>query len=267
MYADPLHPLISGSLIPTGNPDRYFFGIWFLLEALRSHFYILAAALVLTPLGIYASLKEDFDLHLLPALCLVSFYLFFSLYPHKEIRFMLLFLPLIAYFASKSVHFVGSRMDFEQKFIWGIRLFMVIVLIVSSAAVYQANTWVNEDRRDFLEASESLEGTVVSNSPEIIPYSDFKFIPVRPENLKDSQIGKFSINSCTSDRDTGFCKVDQQEIDYIAINSCAWYCTPAIDQCESKIDRFSEHLKKDFSLRNNISGSSCNYRIYEADEK
>lgn len=263
-YGHPLHPVISGAVIPTGNPDKYLLGAWFLVESFIQNRYLVTTALVLTPFGMYYSIKQDFEKNLLLALTLLVFYGFFSFYPHKELRFMLAFLPFFAYFSTVAVHKAAAHERIpERKAVWIFRIAVILFFLVSSIQIIGANTWQNTDRREFLDESTVMSGTVVSNTPEVVPYSDHKYIPVRPENL-DNSSESISINSCTSEKDTGFCKAQQDEIDYVAINSCSWYCTPAIDNCQAKIDGFSSQLEKDFEEKVNITGSSCEYRIYEA---
>jgi hypothetical protein len=268
MYADPFHPLISGALVPAGNPDSYLFGLWYLIESLGGFYLVLAASLILAPVGMYSALENDTEKHLLPAVVLVLLYGFFSMYPHKELRFLLIMLPLIAYFASAGVHFLASHLSGyiggrENLSVNIFRIAVVIGLLAGSFGVYSVNTWQDQDRREFVEKAGELNGAVVSNTPAIVPYGDFRFVPVRPENLYQDRV--MDVNSCTSEKRTGFCKVYGENIDYVVLRQNSWYCTPAIENCEGKIEEFESQVEKDFELIYNVSNSVDNYRIYRRD--
>jgi hypothetical protein len=242
IYGSMFAPLVKGASIPAMNPEKYFYGLYYLREALKAQPLIVFAI----P-GIYAVLKErDWNYGAFFSV-LVTLYGFFTLYSHKLPRFMLLFLPVLAVFAARGLVRVEDR-EFVSRntFQAVLGLVLVFTLLVSFSVSYRANQWSNEYRIEFMEETGKLNGTVAGNDPVVVLYGDFEFVPIRPENLEETY---------------GSVK---DEADYYAFNSCSWYCTPAIDRCESKLSNFTSTVEERYDKRFSTQGYSCNYTIYEA---
>ncbi len=241
LYGDAFRPLINGATIPAMNPDKYFYGVYYLLEAVKAQPFIL-----FLPLGIFVVLKSrdwDYGAFLAP---MISLYVFFTVYSHKEPRFMLLFLPFLALFSAEGLRELKSREYVSQDvFVKIASASLMVMMLVSFSVSFGQSQWVNQDRVEFLEETGELEGVVAGNDPVVVLYGDFEFVPIRPENLKEIY-GNI-----------------KGEADYYAFNSCSWYCTPAIDNCESMLSNFSKGMRSNYSEKFSLQGSSCNYTIYE----
>jgi 4-amino-4-deoxy-L-arabinose transferase-like glycosyltransferase len=240
MYGNAFRPLIQGATIPAMNPDKYFYGIFYLLEAVKSQPLFLFAV----P-GIYLVLRDREWSYGAFISAFITLYGFFTLYSHKEPRFMLLFLPLMAVFAAKGIVDLESRNFVSQKtFRSGLVVILTVVLVSSFSISYSQNQWTNDHRIEFMEEAGELNGIVGGNDPVVVLYGNFEFVPIRPENLEDTY---------------GNVK---GEADYYAFNSCAWYCTPAIENCESKLSNFTSELEESYNKRFSSQGQSCKYTIY-----
>lgn len=241
LYGDILAPLIQGSAIPASNPDKYFYGVFYLLEALKAQPF-----LIFLPLGIYAMFKArdwDYGAFFAP---MVTLYLFFSVYSHKEPRFMLLFLPFMALFAGLGLKKIQEREIISEKaFYTVVTVILAVSMLLSFSVVYGQSQWVNTNRVEFMQETAKLNGTVAGNDPVVVTYGDFRFVPIRPENL-DKIYGNI-----------------KGEADYYAINSCAWYCYPAIENCEQKLANFTSMMDQEYDKKFYNEGNSCNYTIYE----
>lgn len=241
LYGDAFRPLINGAAIPAMNPDKYFYGIYYLLEALKAQPFIL-----FLPLGVFVVLKSrdwNYGAFMAP---MISLYVFFTVYSHKEPRFMLLFLPFLALFSAEGLRELGSREYISRDvFVKISSAALMLMMLVSFSVSFGQSQWVNQDRVKFLEETGELEGVVAGNDPVVVLYGDFEFIPIRPENLQEIY---------------GNVK---GEADYYAFNSCSWYCTPAIDNCESMLSNFSRGMSSNYSEKFSLQGGSCNYTIYE----
>ena len=89
-----------------------------------------------------------------------------------------------------------------------------------------------------------LEGTVAGLNPAPVVYGDFKFIAVRPETYENTSDKAF------------------KEADYFALETCSWYCSPAIDSCQQKKNELFERLEAETKIFED-SVNQCSYRIYE----
>mgnify|MGYP002762088812 FL=1 len=263
LYGEMLHSVLSGATVPALNPDKYLFGLWYPVNMMLS---ALPVSSLLVTGGIAASLtqlklrREKLDL---PVIAFSTLYIFFTIYPHKLNRFMLLLLPLGAFLTSDLLHTLTeylSEPDYPLKGFSLLHMILLISLAASSFAVAEQSTGRLDERKEFLSATEDLTGTVLSNSPSTIVGGGFRYIPVRPEHLGQGPM--LDVNSCTSRKDTGFCKVSSEKVDHVAINRCSWYCTPAIENCEENIRRFEDRLNKSFEEVYSSRGGRCDYYVY-----
>lgn len=245
LYGSAVKPLIQGAAVPAMNPERYFYGIFYLIEAVKSQPLFLFAI----P-GVYLVLKERNWSYGAFLSAFVTLYGFFTVYSHKEPRFMLLFLPLMAVFAAKGLTEMEEKEFLSRKTFRSVLTVVFAVILVSSFSIsYSQNEWTNEYRVEWLEEVGELEGTVGGNDPVVVLYGDFEFVPIRPENLEDTY---------------GDVK---GEADYYAFNSCSWYCTPAIENCESRLSDFTAEVEERYDKRFSSQGHSCNYTIYRGDNQ
>jgi hypothetical protein len=218
-----LGPMLSGASVPLLNPEKYFYGFYFLKEAFLTNPFLLFAIS-----GVYYVLSEKEEVSYGYLSGLIVFYLFFTFYPHKEARFMILFLPLACLFAAKGLERLevpfNKRMSIDKE-----KIFLTIIVAVflfNSVHIVQMNLWDNPERNQFLKEASKLNGTVAGLHPGPVVYGDFDFIAVRPENYENTSEKAF------------------RKADYFLYNSNAWYCTQAIQNCEEKKQELVGRLNK-----------------------
>ncbi|MFB6158418.1 MAG: glycosyltransferase family 39 protein [Candidatus Nanohalobium sp.] len=240
-----LSPLLSGASVPLLNPDKYLYGLYFLKEAVITN-----PLMIFALPGIYFVLRKKEEKAYGYVTGLALFYTFFTVYPHKEPRFMILFLPVLSLFAGIGLQrlelpafedvldgFTVSRGSL-------VLLAAGAVMLVNGVQLVQMNTWSNPERNDFLRETSKLNGTVAGLHPAPVVYGNFDFIAVRPEHYENTTERAF------------------RQADYFVYNSAAWYCAPAIQNCREKQDQLVERLEQHNKIFE-TSRSKQSYRIYE----
>lgn len=240
-----LHPISAGASVPTLNPDKYFFGLYFLKEAVITN-----PLLLLAPIGIFTALKnrdEEFYGYLAG---FALFYGFFTFYPHKEPRFMLAFLPLLALFAAKPIRNLEIQkikpesVSFPFNKTKLILLFAAIILFFNFGQIYNMNTWSNDARNQYMLETSKLNGTVAGLNPAPVVYGDFSFMSLRPEHYENTSLRIF------------------RQADYFTLDTCSWYCAPAIENCQQKKNELIQRLEQKKKIFES-SNSRCTYAIYK----
>ncbi len=248
MYGDILRPLTAGASVPLLNPERYFFGLFYMMEAVLAN-----PLLVLTPVGLYAAFKGREWVYGAFASSLVALYGFFTLYPHKEARFLLIFLPLMAIFAARGLVMLEEQV--LERFDFGLETFMrvfmavvIVLMLFNFTSTYTEHQWADEERIQFLQGMSDLDDTrVAGNDPVVNVYGDFQYTPLRPENLNETYPNV------------------RGEVDYYVFNSCAWYCTDAIPACEETVDNMLDEIESDHVKSVEVEGVGCTYTVYEVE--
>ncbi|MFB6193411.1 MAG: glycosyltransferase family 39 protein [Candidatus Nanohaloarchaea archaeon] len=233
-----LEPFIRGFAIPASTANTYLYGLFYFLNGVKINPF-----LILMPLGLYIIVKRrKMELYGFGA-ALVLFYGFFTLFPRKEVRFILLFLPLMALAAAQGLNRVLSRVEVERKELAVLGL-VFLVMLVGLSVTFGQKRGVNEDRVEYYRAHSGLEGVVAANDASILPYGDIKYFPLPPATLESSY--------------------DQarDRADYFSINSCAWYCTPGNNDCKQEIREFEQDLSMRYDSIYQNHGPNCNYTIY-----
>lgn len=235
-YGSFLEPFVSGIAVPASNADKYLAGMYYLFHAVKNNPLIIG----IIP-GLYYAIKErQIETYGFLAV-LIALYGFFTVFPHKEVRFVLLFLPLIALFAARgySRHLTPPRTLV-------LLAALGLVMTASFGFTVDENRAVNEDAVQYYQAHSNLSGVVAANDASIMAYGDFSYFALPPATLEGSY------------------QRAQEQADYFSINSCAWYCTPSIENCESRIDQLESDLEQNYNKSFEHEGRYCNYSIYRA---
>ncbi|MFB6241469.1 MAG: ArnT family glycosyltransferase [Candidatus Nanosalina sp.] len=245
VYGEAFRPLIIGATIPAMNPEKYFYGVYYILEVLKTQ-----PLMIFMFAGLYVVFKERNWSYGAFFSSLLFTYGFFTLYSHKLPRFALLFLPLISVFAGRGVVWVEKQEVVDGKFFRSaLGILLVLMMLVSFSISYSQSRWTNEYRVEFLNEVGELEGVVAGNDPVAVLYGNFEFVPIRPENLEET-----------------YSEV-KNEADYYAFNSCAWYCTPAIENCSRRLEDFKKMMQRKYDKKFYSQGYSCNYTMYRVNRK
>ncbi|MFB6207738.1 MAG: ArnT family glycosyltransferase [Candidatus Nanohaloarchaea archaeon] len=242
-YGSYLQPFISGVMVPASTADSYMAGIYYVFHVIKSN-----PLMVFFPLGIYLALKPRERGRYVFLSGLVLFYGFFTVFPHKEPRFALLFLPLLALFGARGLERVMEEFDSR----YGFRGYDTLTVVLAAAAIVMTGAFggawtqksVNTDAVQYYRAHSNVTGVVAANDASIMAYGDIKYFALPPATLE----GSF--------------ERAKTRVDYFSINSCAWYCTPSIENCEQKIERVENTLESNYTNVFEHNGSYCNYDIY-----
>ncbi|MFB6204402.1 MAG: glycosyltransferase family 39 protein [Candidatus Nanohaloarchaea archaeon] len=242
-YGSMLKPFIRGVAIPAATANTYMFGLYYVFHTLKSSPLLLAF-----PLGLYAVFRQRERNRYVFLSGLMFSYAFFTVFPHKEARFALLFLPLLALFGAR-----GFESIFEELSDRGFHASRAVKIVVLASAVLMLASFlpawgqnINTNAAEYYRAHSNLTGVVAANDPTIMAYGDIKYFPLPPATLEDS-----------------FEKA-RQKADYFSINSCAWYCTPGNTDCRAEIDQLEKTLEANYTNVFELNGSYCNYSIYRA---
>lgn len=235
-----LAPLHAGAYFPTLNPDIYVYGAYYLIQSLKAQ-----PLLLLLPVGLYAVIRRRESRYALFLLGLVLFYTFFTYYPHKIPRYLLLFLPLMALFTAKGLSFIEQQ--FNQSQISLPAFLLIFVMLLTSFAIIhnQYNYTMPQEKQQFYSHMGELDGDVASNDPVTTSYGDF-FYKALPPLIIEQAYQQY-----------------RDSVDYFAINSCAWYCTPAIENCQNRLDTFEQQLQDEHIKQFESTTPNCNYTVYK----
>lgn len=242
-----LEPFISGIAVPASNADVYLYGIYYFFNGVKTSPLLLAL-----PAGIYMIVKNREEGYYQFLSAFVFLYAFFTVFPHKEVRFLLIFLPLASVL---SAHAIDQLLD--SKYFQNIDLYdrigkealfvavAALIMVGSFGATFYDNRAVNTDAVSYYQAHSELSGTVAANDASIMAYGDFSYDPLPPLTLESAYDGA------------------RENADYVSINSCAWYCTESIENCESRIEDLEQDVADRYPEVYSHNGSYCSYNIYE----
>jgi hypothetical protein len=232
LFGDPLTPITSGLSVPPSDATSIF-GTYYLTKLAVNPLTILfIPSLIL----IFRKRAEKFYPYIA---AFAVYFIFFESYPHKEVRYSLLFLPFISVVSAYGLKEIQDRLSLKKEVIV---VAATIVMIISAIPVYNASSYQNPNAKQFYQQFESLNGTIATNTPGPIQYGDFNYRAL-PQGYLDSAFGR-------------------PGTDYYGINSCAWYNTEG--QAAEEINQLNSNLSQYGSIYND-SDQNCNYMIYKVE--
>lgn len=240
-FGDMLSPFRRSVSITAGAGSSYLYGLSYLLRAAAAN-----PLLALAPLGIYFAAREREWSYAGFGLAFLLFYGFFSSFPLKIDRYMLLFLPLMALLSARGATGLLERAPdsfSRERALQVVLALLFLLLAFNSFGVYEANSWVDPEQQEFFSHVSELEGAVASNDPRVNLYADFRYYPLPPGELMQV--------------------VDRhgEEIDYWAVNERYWDCRGYPD-CEQSMERFEEYLEANATVTSKVLAGSYNYTVY-----
>lgn len=242
-YGSALQPFIRGFSIPASTQSTYLYGVFYMFNGIKASLF-----LALLPVGLYMILKYREKKYYGFAAALTLLYGFFTYFPRKEVRFILLFLPLMALVSARGLKEVVERIQHEritsERKNMVVAAVFVVMILFAGFQVYQQKQWVNQNQVDFYRAHSNLTGSVAANDAQIMPYGDFKYLAMPPLTL-DAHYEQA-----------------QEEADYFSINTCAWYCFPGDDKCKQRIENYEENVSENYANVYQDHGEQCQYDIY-----
>ncbi len=233
-----LTPFQTGISIPAGAGSDHFFGLTYLLKAGKS-----SPLLLLAPLGLYGIFRKREWGYGSFAAALVVFYIFFSSFPLKIERYLLLFLPMMALLAARG--FLESLRYLPEWENWTEIVLIAAfgILVFNAAQTHDAYNWESPEQQQFFSNVSSLEGVVASNDPRVTLYGDFRYRPLPPGELS-KVIDRYG-----------------ETIDHWAVNGNSWDCR-GYENCRTEIDNLQGYLEENYVVSSKILADSYNYTIY-----
>jgi 4-amino-4-deoxy-L-arabinose transferase-like glycosyltransferase len=214
----------------------YFYLLEFLWENLL---YAFAA------IGVLCMRKK----HLQPLLLFVLFFLYFSNHPHKEPRFMIVFLPYAALFAGYGIKKIFRR----TKVFWVVLVIAVALLFIGLKP--DVDEWTRgKNYYTFLEGK-NVTGEVLTTHPLVSWYS--------PVAVKPIYFPVF--NSELAQEWNNYIKANASKIDYIFMDTCegGMLCPPDDTSCPQKQAMLLQTVKKDFSTGLYEKKGRCEYYVFQ----
>lgn len=250
LYGNFLRPVTAGASVPLqANPDKFLYGLFYLKEAIFAN-----PLLLLMPLGAYIAVKKREQAYGAFGSALIFLYAFFTIYQHKDPRFMLIFLPLLSLFAARGLSFVESYLSKKSliEISTVTRVFLVVFILFTAfnfSVTYTQNQWSNDARIEFLNGMQELDGVVAGNDPVVNVYGDFEYVPLRPENLNQTY---------------GNVK---EEADYYVFDSGSWYCNEAIPDCKDRVDEVVNEVDTNHIKKVQLESYNRSFTVYEVENR
>ena len=250
MYGDVLRPLkIQTFFVHTTAWNLYHGWLFYPIELAKENFFL--AALFIAPLLIYKN-KKLMDHRIFALFASVIFYiLFYSFAKHKEMRFMIVALPILYILLSILLFEIYKKMEFKKI---AISIFIIMVLAwifipfskISSAISYQQQR--NDEALLFFQSKiNEKNGTIWITNPIYALHSNKKI---------DGLLYYYSSKNLIE-------FVARNDFDIAFANDCDIMCAPKEHDpyCEISHIKLYEKLgnyKKIYSKKVN----SCNYEIF-----
>jgi hypothetical protein len=241
-FGDLLSPFQRSVSITAGAGNDYLFGLMYMLKAAKVNPFLLLA-----PLGIYFAAREREMDYGSFAIGFLLFYGFFTSFPLKIERYMLLFLPLMALLSARGLTGVRQRFPEKNYFMKAAFIALLLVFSFNAADSFNSHTWENGAQDRFFSDISELEGTVASNDPRVVLYGDFRYRPLPMGYL------------------TGIAEQHGGEVDHWAINQRYWNCNA--ENCQQDLREFEGYLERNATVTSKILADSYNYTIYRGGKK
>ncbi|MEO8638101.1 MAG: glycosyltransferase family 39 protein [Candidatus Taylorbacteria bacterium] len=243
LYGDILFPLKAGVVLVGIDPilqSQYFYYVTNILSQNR---LLIFAPLALIPL-LRKSWRENLKerKHLIAIfLIALTYIVYFSHTPHKEIRYAIGFLPWIALLTGIGI----SSLNFGKKTLLVLVTAGCIWLEIGNINHIKGELPLEPERSDYYEFFKNKNGKkVITSSPMILSVSDVKLIGVF--DAWDGILGSY-----TSQKENS---------DYIALDTCGLSCSDG--NCASK-DILLSKLKNEATVELERTVGNCKLSIYK----
>ncbi|MBW2999515.1 DUF2334 domain-containing protein, partial [Candidatus Woesearchaeota archaeon] len=243
-------PLIFASYAIRGYTWLYNAGFWFYFKGLFLNNFLFVFVLP----GLYFFFKKKFyKKYYLLFVVLLFFFGYFSYIGHKELRYVLIFLPYLAVFAGFGIaELIGLlyKKKKYKKYFWLFCMFLVVSSIFMIGIDFSSFLWRGHDKPvivaenyEFLK-NNPVVGTVLTTDPLIGVYIDNKIYPA----YYSMQVFEWAL----------------KEIDYSAIyfTPRAFPCQETDAACQERKKRIIENILTDNNLIFNKNYEGADYYIF-----
>lgn len=241
-YGNWLQPITSGLQTPLLNPETHLYGVYYITNLIQNN-----PLLILGPIGIATAIYRKETKYTAFITAILFLYTMHEYFPHKETRYAIIFLPILALFTAKTIQEIQKRQKYieEIQFKNLLTIILAISLLTSGYTAYNEHSWVNEERENYYQQFTELEAnTIGGNEPQIAVYGDFKYI-----NLPVGYINQVY-------------EQHQNQFDYIGIDTCAWYEIHG-EETQQEQQEFKEYLNENHEKVYTQETENCQRYIYK----
>ena len=175
---------------------------------------------------------------------------FFNFIAHKEVRFMLLFLPYLCVLSSYGIFSVFDKIK-NKKIVFSLFLLMFLIWIGQTAYQIKDNFALEADQYSvFQEYLGEVEGSIWISNPVFAVYSDKKIdeLVYYPTFNHDKFV---------------FLKENLDKAENVLINTCDLYCEPYNEFCLEDKAELVELLKNNFEIVFSEKEGKCESYIFK----
>lgn len=251
LYHDPLYTIRVGNTVASNSvgpfDNRPFFYIANII--VQNPLYILFFVFI------YAWFKKGKELIKNPAalITLISIFLlgaYFTLFPHKEPRYALAFMPYLALGAGYGISYLVDSARHKYVY-YGVMIFSLLLSLIAPLYVgtyYWLHPSIPKEQYAFYTYfSNKPNVRIITSSPQMIVYSDIKIL-----GMDDTWEGM-------ADRYKTY-----PTADYIALDGCNLICQATdLQECQKAKGALLKSVSSTHSVVFEESFDSCSYRIYK----
>jgi hypothetical protein len=254
LYHDPLFPIHRGTVVTatsTGPYDHFpFFYSFFTIAENPFVVFIIVAAYVWIRKA-RTTLRNNAQMLTLLSALIIGMY--FSLFPHKELRYSIAFLPYLALIAGFGIQHIFGKI--RSRYTQPIITIIIIASLIFISIIQLKDNYpvaVPKDQQEFIDYFHTLPHVrVISSSPQIIVHND-----IHVTSISDTWEDLYS---------------DYQDEtiprDYVALDTCQLSCLSTNGECtiakESLLSDLKAHQQLVFSR--SVS-NSCQVFIYKINQ-
>lgn len=236
-FGDLLSPFERSVSITAGAGNDYLFGLMYMIKAVKANPFLLFA-----PAGIYFAARNREWGYGSFAIGFLALYSFFTSFPLKIERYILLFLPLMALLSARGLKGAEDHLPRPGQLTKVAFITLLLIFSFNAADSFNSHNWENGAQEEFFSEVSELQGTVASNDPRVVLYGDFRYRPLPMGYL------------------IGIAEQHGGEIDYWAINPRYWNCNA--DNCQQDLREFEGYLERNTTITSKILADSHNYTIH-----
>lgn len=173
----------------------------------------------------------------------LSYFAYLNIIPNKQIRFSIMFLPLLCMLASYGIFALIEIISQEEKYVMARKAIIGLIVVLSVALIIPIDAnyyfWrpakMPEIVADFYSYFKELSNensplVILTADPTPAAYTDAKFIPIY-----------FSLENAYKD----YAKSDY---DYIVYSTDVYYCAPEDEGCKNEINSFFAKVSSENEL-------------------
>lgn len=249
-YGDVLLPMKEGAKIIGNASFLYDKGLWFYPRATLKNNPFLICLLFGAVELVYSLYKKRANQYVvIMSIALVVYFAYFTLEPHKELRYSLPFIPYAAALAGYGIAFILGHLKKYKILVYGIVFGMIGCLFWTYHSLIQPPLSYTEHKYYHFFDGRTDIPRMIATAPMQVGSADVLLV----SPLYDSWISAQGVYEAKKD-----------VINYVMLDSCVLEVACQVDtSCKDGKETMLTTLNKEGTLLFNESYGRCEYRIYE----